>query len=79
MFSGLAAAVSRGGGGGENVFHGMLTVVSNPRKDGSPAGVWTYCLDVSGVHTFKQIVLNPMIFLNVTKYLHVVVTPFSFS
>jgi gamma-glutamyltranspeptidase/glutathione hydrolase/leukotriene-C4 hydrolase len=28
-----------GGGGGENVFHGMLTAVSDPRKDGSPAGV----------------------------------------
>jgi gamma-glutamyltranspeptidase len=26
-------------GGGENVFHGMLTAVSDPRKDGSPAGV----------------------------------------
>ncbi|KAM0857921.1 hypothetical protein ACQ4PT_048160 [Festuca glaucescens] len=26
-------------GGGENVFRGMLTAVSDPRKDGSPAGV----------------------------------------
>lgn len=25
--------------GGENVFHGMLTAVSDPRKDGSPAGL----------------------------------------
>uniref|UniRef100_A0ACD5VBN5 Uncharacterized protein n=1 Tax=Avena sativa TaxID=4498 RepID=A0ACD5VBN5_AVESA len=35
----LLQPVSGGGGGGENVFHGMLTAVSDPRKDGSPAGV----------------------------------------
>uniref|UniRef100_A0A0D9UWS4 Gamma-glutamyl transferase n=1 Tax=Leersia perrieri TaxID=77586 RepID=A0A0D9UWS4_9ORYZ len=28
-----------GGAGGENVFHGMLTAVSDPRKGGSPAGL----------------------------------------
>ena len=32
----LQAPVSSGS---ENVFHGMLTAVSDPRKDGSPAGV----------------------------------------
>ncbi|VAH72499.1 unnamed protein product [Triticum turgidum subsp. durum] len=35
----LLAPVSGAGGGGENVFRGMLTAVSDPRKDGSPAGV----------------------------------------
>ncbi|XP_020191131.1 glutathione hydrolase 3 [Aegilops tauschii subsp. strangulata] len=35
----LAPVSGGGGGGGENVFRGMLTAVSDPRKDGSPAGV----------------------------------------